>query len=562
MTENALAELEKAGFIELKEEDSEDSLLAESQQVALEIRNSAIENAIYSSKAENRKKRALDESRDKASEMPASSLPSAFDANDELENLASRFSMLPPELERLEKPIFADNRHPEPESDARPSRPSLLARLKSARVSKDRALDDEPIKLKPVRHRASEGKSWVARFFFALVGLFVLAGVVLLLFPFNSFVPDLARVFSTAVGRPVGIREMRVDIYPEPGLVLSDVQLGQGNEAIRISQISLLPDLGTLFSERRGFRRVVVSGTALPLERFTRIPAIFAALADPAKSPSIGSILLRNTDISFSGIVLRDAEAEIQRDSTGMMQALAARSADRNLTLVAKPVAAGVELTVEAFAWEPGEGSKFVSDSLGFKGLLENDTLMISGLDIRIFGGYIQGDAIVHAGAKPNLTGTIIFERVDAYRLGDALGIGRRLSGSLAGNMRFSANSETWMNIFSAIAGEGEFNIQRGSIYGIDLVEVVRRGSEIPVHGGITSFEQMSGQMRLGPEKNQFYNLNMASGLMQSTGLVDVAANGRLAGRLELLMKGSVNYTRVPILVAGTLISPTLQPAR
>jgi uncharacterized protein involved in outer membrane biogenesis len=386
--------------------------------------------------------------------------------------------------------------------------------------------------------------------------------VAVLLFPFNSFVPEFERAFSAAVGRPVGIREIRVNVYPESGLILGGVRLGQGNELIQIGEINLQPDLRTLFSERKGFRRVVISGTEFPLERITGIPAIFATLANSNKSPSVGSILLRNTDISFSGIVLKDAVAEIQRDPTGAMQALTVRSADRNLTLVAKPAGARLDLTVEAFAWGP-EGSKFISDSLGFKGRLEQDTLVITGLDIRIFDGVIQGDLIVHAGgAKPNLSGTVVFERVDSYRLGDALGIGRRLSGGIAGNMRFSASSETWPTIFSSIAGEGEFNIQRGSIYGLDLVEAARRVSATPVQGGITSFEQMSGRMRLSPGKKQFYELSIVSGLMQSTGNVDVAPDEQLTGRMELQMGGSMNHTRLPLQVSGTLVSPTLQSRR
>ncbi|MDR2112635.1 MAG: hypothetical protein LBQ62_05995, partial [Candidatus Accumulibacter sp.] len=383
-----------------------------------------------------------------------------------------------------------------------------------------------------------------------------------LLFPFNSFVPEFERAFSAAVGRPVAIREVRVNVYPEPGLVLDGVRLGQGSELIQIGEIKLQPDLRTLLSERKGFRKVVVSGTEFPLERITGIPAIFATLANSKKSPNIGSILFRNTDISFSGIVLKEAVAEIQRDPAGTMQTLTVRSADRNLTLVAKPVGARLDLTVEAFSWG-GEGSKFISNSLSFKGRLEQNTLLITGLDIRIFDGVIQGDLIVRAGsAKPNLSGSVVFERVDSYRLGDALGIGRRLSGSVAGNMRFSASSETWPTIFSSITGEGEFNIRRGSIYGLDLVEAARRVSETPVQGGITPFEQMSGRILLSPEKKQFYELNIVSGLMQSTGNFDVAPDERLTGRLELQMGGGMNHTRRALQVSGTLVSPTLQSRR
>jgi hypothetical protein len=63
----------------------------------------------------------------------------------------------------------------------------------------------------------------------------------------------------------------------------------------------------------------------------------------------------------------------------------------------------------------------------------------------------------------------------------------------------------------------------------------------------------------LSQEKNQFYDLNIVSGLMLSTGHVDVAKGGSLTGKLELQMKGSVNQTRIPVLISGTLIVPTVQ---
>ena len=109
---------------------------------------------------------------------------------------------------------------------------------------------------------------------------------------------------------------------------------------------------------------------------------------------------------------------------------------------------------------------------------------------------------------------------------------------------------------------EGDFVIQRGTISGIDLVEAVRRVAGAPVQGGVTSFEQLSGRMKLAPEKNQFSALVMNSGLMQSTGYLDVAKNRKLSGKLELQLKGSVNQTRVPVLIDGTVDSPAVQAKR
>ena len=574
LTENALAELEGAGFIELKEDSllAGDSLLEESQEVAQLIQQSSA--AKSAPKAKNQERRpefnriepslhTLDTSKNRTPNLQISFPP--LDEKDDIETMASRFS-IPPELEAREKSGSSarkPRRKPRDEDGPTVEKPSLLAKLKSMRSGADRARDDEPMRLRPVRSttRGEGGTSWATWLFFGLMGLLALTCATIFLFPFSSFVPDAEAAFASAVGRPVTIREMRAHIYPEPGLILGGVELGQGNDAIRIREIKLQPEPGSLFSSPMGLRRVVINGTELKIERVAGMPAIFASLSNPGKAPKIGAILLRNTDIQFNKMALNGVEAEIQRDPGGRMQALVARSADRNLTLVAEPAAAGLKLTVEAFSWRPAEGSTFVADSLNFTGRLEKDLLMISGLEVRIFDGLIKGDALVRAGsAMPNLTGTVSFERINPARLGEAVGIGdRKLVGSIAGNMRFTANSETWPAIFSEIEGEGEFTVQRGSFYGIDLAEAARRVSDTPVQGGMTSFEQISGRMRLAPDRNQFYDLNIASGLMQSLGYIDVAKEGQLNGRLELRMKGSANQTRMPVMVSGTLASPTVQ---
>jgi hypothetical protein len=547
-TENALAELERAGFIERKDHPPS----TESQQVAQEIRASAIEKAVHSSRTENRGS--------KAPSHPA------FGAGDEIEEeevLASRFSSLPTGLDLLEKP---DKRQkPEKRDRSMISKPSIAAQLKSMWIRADRLLDDRPVRSKPVRRRAwgSRGTSWLAVFVFGFLGLLALGVVTVLVFPFNIYVSDLEKAFSAAVARPVGVQEMHVKLYPEPALVLENVQLGQGDDRIRIREIRLHPDFESLFSERSGLRKVVASGTELPLERITGMPAIFAALARPEGAPRIRFILLKNTDISFHGIVLKNADAEIRRDSAGNMRALAARSADGSVLLEARPAAAAIDLAVEAYGFGPDADSRFVSDSLSFKGRLERDTLVISDLEIRALDGLIQGDALVRAGgAKPNLSGTIVFERINASRLGDALGIGRKLDGILMGNMRFSTSSEKWPTLFSSIEGEGDFTMQRGSLNGFDLAETARRVSGMPVQGGVTNFERMSGKVRLSQEKSRFHDLNLSSGLMQSTGYLDVDGNGQLSGQLELQMKGSVNQTRMSVMISGTLSAPTLRAGR
>ncbi|MDR0441040.1 MAG: hypothetical protein LBI59_08695, partial [Candidatus Accumulibacter sp.] len=226
LTENALVELEKAGFIELKE----DSPQAEGQQsFATNSPPKNQENGPEFQKIEP-SSHALDTSKDRMMPNLQISFP-PLDEKDDVDSMASRFS-IPPELKMREKSGAAsgkERRKSGNEDDGSAAeKPSLLARLKSKRPGVGRARNDEPVITWPVRGARRGATNWAAWVFFGLMGLVALVCATVFLFPFSAFVPDVEAAFASAIGRPVTIQEMRAHIYPEPGLILSGVELGQG----------------------------------------------------------------------------------------------------------------------------------------------------------------------------------------------------------------------------------------------------------------------------------------------------------------------------------------------
>lgn len=580
LTENALAELERGGFIELKVE-QHDSLWEESKRVAQEIRSAAIEKTLQFSTTEKKERypdfkqsippaRDVPEFKSQPSVMPIS-MHSVFDTRDVEDFSTSQFSIAPSEQ------VESRDGYPTPEgvvatrkpeyrlknkTNGQVSKPSVVAQIKSLWASADRDLNEEPIELKPILRRSRSRTGWPLIVFLCLVGVVCLGFLTTLLFPFHTYLPEVEAAFSRSIGRPVKVGAMRVDVYPVAGLILTDVRAGADKNELLIGEIRLQPDLSTLFSPRKHFRKAALTGMNLPLESVAGMPGMLSSLANEDNPVGVGQIHIKNMDVSFGGLVLNGIEADVRLDHKGMMQSLDMRTPDRSLSIVAVPDARGVDLKVEAFTWRPFQDSKLVFDSAGFEAKLANGLLAINSIELRLLDGVVQGSATIRADTKPNLSGAIRFERVSATRLGETLGIGKRFAGETAGKTTFAATSDTWSTIFSSIEAEGDFTILRGNISGIDLAEAVRRVSGTPVQGGMTSFEQLSGRMKLTPEKNQFSGLVINSGLMQSTGHLDVAKNRRLSGRLELQMKGSVNQTRVPVVIDGTLESPTVQARR
>lgn len=579
LTENALAELEKGGFITAKVE-QHDSLWQESQRVAQVIRAAAQEKAEQFLSREKSggypdfqpsRPVASTERAAQASDMPIS-LHSIFDATPSaIDFSSSQFSLAPdnpeiqkaaaqlPEMAVSEPASRSDRRVKKPQ---RATKPSFFSQIRSLWAGGKHELDEEPIRLKPVRRGVRTRITWPVGVLLSIVGTLGIVFVASLLFPFGIFLSDVEAAFARSVGRPVSVGALRVEFYPAQGLILERVRIGAGDgetDELSVREIRLLPEVATLFAERLNFKRAVLSDLSLPLGAVIGLPGMFSSLAGPSSRGDVEQIRFEKATISFDGIVLKNVESEVLRDQGGRFESLLIRSADGSLSVVARPAGKALDLDVEAYAWQPFENARIVFDSASMKARLENGELVISGADLRVFDGVVKGSALIRSGEKPNIEGEIGFERVNAIRLFEALGAGKRLEGDIAGKVRFSARSDAWETLLASVDAEGQFSIQRGKVAGVDLVEAVRRVSGAPVQGGVTAFEQLTGRMKLEPDRSRFFGLVMSSGLMQSTGQVSISKAGNLNGRLELQMQGSVNQTRVPVSISGTLASPSAQ---
>ncbi len=564
LTENALLELEKGGFIELRIE--QDSIWAESKKVAQEIRAAAIEQISQFS---------LPATKDFPPTPPPptpenrSFVHSVFPAPIHSDMSVSQFSLAP-----KYSLGFPNNDFPavpaqpvEKEGSKQQSTnsealgPSFTEKIK-ALLSISSWKETDSVSIKPIRRGRRQKMGWPGMAISLIVGFFALAILALNFFPYDSYLPRVETAFTKVSGRPVKIGSMQVNVYPKPGLLLGNVRIGKGRDEIRIAEMRLQPVFSTLMASKIIYRDVVLSGLILPAELIAGLPSVFSAAANPSSSAGVEHIRFEKAEVMFSGLGFSGMEGEAKLSVNGLFLSLSLQSADRSISLEAKPVAQRLDVTLEGFGWHPTQGSPFLFDSVNLNGSLENGAFTIRSMELRLFDGLIKGVAVLQANTKPTISGEIVFERVNASRLGDALGIGQQFTGETAGKLRFSTTANTWATIFNAIDADGEFTMHRGSIRGIDLAEAVRRVSRTPVQGGATVFEQLSGKIKLTPTNYQFMGLILSSGLMQSSGSIEVSKDLKLNGKMELQMRGTVNQSRVPISISGPLKIPVVQVGR
>jgi len=549
LTQNALRELENDGFIERR---------ADKESVW-------VEGSKYSRKARTLAEQPPSEfstygSTDASIVVPESTSPARNRENQ---------STLPPPAPSLpgadSGTVFLPRTDPWPDfgsPPARPQRPSLLTRLRALFAADDTAA--APVDLKPIKRGGwLQTLGWPLRFVLGIVVLMLITVLATLLFPYSLYLPEVQAALTQSTEEPATITEMRVSFYPKPGLLLTGVVLGRENDgkAIPITEIRLQPRFSTLFSSRMVFREVELSGLELSAESITKLSHALKAAARPSARAGVVRVTLDKTRIAFAGLGVDAMKGEFVLSAEQQtLQSASLHSLDRNLQVEAQPIAGGLAVQLEALGWRPAPQAPYVLDSLTVKGEVLGKAFVVDHLELRIFGGTLQGTAVLRAENQAVASGGLSFKRIDVKRLGDALGIGGQFEGDASGRMNFSMASANWDTVLTALAADGEFTLARGSLGGIDLPEAVRRASTTPATlGGATRFEQLTGTFKVSANGVRFSRLALSAGLMQSTGDLEISRELQIRGRMDVQMRSRADHSAKTVAISGPLRAPQVQ---
>ena len=579
MTESALRELELGGFIEVQRQ--KDSLWDEEEKLAREIRASA----------SNKKGNAKVSSAPPATphlqaEASGVSLPGA----DAVTTESSKAST--PEITRGEtgpESIPAAVTSPQPNAvpagaaplsigqrvkglfskppgvpSGTPSLPGVPAAQYASPTSRPPPAPRAPGAL--LKRKARSPARYAALFALALLLAVAALAVGVVLFPYSRYVPELEAAMTRACQRPVRVATLGVEFTPRPVFRLGDVRIGDGDTRLRVAELLLEPTPGSLLAKSPAFATVRARGVALPAEVLVGLPQLFSDLALAGALKTLKQLEMNDARISLGGVDLPPLGGALATDSRGRFVSLRLASTDKTLTLALTPRpdsagAAGLDVVVAAIGWRLGDDHPVVVDTADIEGAYADGALSVSRFEIRLFDGAITGKAVLAADAEKRVSGELTAKHLNTARLSDAFGFPQQLLGDLDGRLRFSMRGDGSAP-GAALDADGEFSIDRGSVRGIDLAEAARRVARTPVFGGETKFESLSGKLRLTPGGARVSEIVLNSGLMQSTGSIDVGKGLALSGRLELRTQGTANQARIPLLVGGTLRAPSVQVGR
>ena len=152
--------------------------------------------------------------------------------------------------------------------------------------------------------------------FLIILLIFLLGAALLVAFPpLSMYVPEIESALSASLGRTAKVGKLSVSVYPRPGILLGDVAIsgvadgGSGavadSTAVRFDKIWLEPDVTTLLSPRKEFRRVFINGILLTPETLSALPEMLAR-ANGAGSP------FRANGVHFEQATLRFPKFSIE----------------------------------------------------------------------------------------------------------------------------------------------------------------------------------------------------------------------------------------------------------
>jgi hypothetical protein len=345
------------------------------------------------------------------------------------------------------------------------------------------------------------------------------------------------REATAALGVPVKLGALAVDLWPLPAVAVSDLRV-QTQPPLTLGRLEARPVWAALLAGRLEIATLVVRDLVLPAHGVAAIGAAMqkkpAAQGQAPAAPSTGG-----------GLSFVPRRALLER-VTWVDEKGARTTVDAQLRL-------GDDGYLDEAAFKILQGRL-----AGAKGTLARQDGQWP-LRIDVGGGRIAGPlklAPGKAGAQV-LQGQLKTENVEVAEL---TAPSRTLTGKLQATTTLRAEFREPGQIADVLVTQTQFTVQGAVIHGLDLAQAVKTVGLS--RGGETRLDTLAGQLHTQGKAAQLKNLVASSGALAATGDVAMAPNRSLNGRVTVDLSSSKGTMGVPLAVGGTLDDPSVTLSR
>ena len=372
-----------------------------------------------------------------------------------------------------------------------------------------------------------------------LAGVLLLAAVAVALQYWvrsEDFRGRVSQQISAAVGIPVQLGHVSVDLWPLPAVALDQVRF-DSRPPLTLERIEARPAWAALAQGRLQIATLVVRNAVVPEPA---VSAIAAALKKPhpgvaaARAPdAVIGFLPRRTLLDHvtwvdakGGSTTVDAQAQLDADGmpgTAQVQVLKGRFQGAKVTLQRQP---------DRWALRTAIGGGSITGTLQLQPAAKGASLLQGQMDVM--------NVEVAALTAPN----------------------RSLTGRLEAHTTWRAEFHELNALADALHSQTRFTVHNAVVHGIDLAQAVKTVGLN--RGGETRLDTLAGNVATQGRAVQLTNLVASSGLLSASGNVAIAPNRTLSGRVtvDLASAAAGGAIGVPLAVGGTLDAPSVTLTR
>jgi uncharacterized protein involved in outer membrane biogenesis len=354
----------------------------------------------------------------------------------------------------------------------------------------------------------------------------------------DDFRTRVSQQASAALGVPVVLGRISVDVWPLPAVALDKVQI-RSQPPLTLERVEARPGWAGLLQGRLEIATLVIRNAVVPEQA---VAAIAAAV------------------------------------QKGKPRGAAARNSPSGASLALLPR----RTVLDQVTWVPAKGASSTVDAqahLGNDGLPESGRVEVRkgrfagaratlerqpdhwALKAHIGGGSVNGKLQLQPGARGSsvLQGQFDTAGVEVSALTPP---SRTLTGLLDAHTTLKSEFREPGALADALQSQTRFTVRNAVVHGIDLAQAVK--SVGLNRSGETRLDTLAGNVTTRGRAVQLSNLVATSGVLSANGNVAMAANRSLSGRVtvDLTSAAAGGAIGVPLVVGGTLDDPSVTLTR
>ena len=355
----------------------------------------------------------------------------------------------------------------------------------------------------------------------------------------GDFRGRVEREASAALGLPVRLRAVSVDVWPLPSVALDGMSVGS-QPPLTLERIEARPVWAALLRGRLEVATLVVRKAVIPGQAVAAISAASlrkrkaagaAPVAAPADRFSWWPRRARFDELSWIDVNgnTTTVDAQVAMDDDG-------RPATASLKVLRGRVAgASATLKREGAAWR-------LAASIG--------------------GGKLDARLMLEAAGAVQSTSLKGSYQVANVEVSALTAPSRTLTGRLDASGTLRAPLQDLSKLRETLSTQTRFTVRNAVIHGIDLREAMRTVGLN--RGGSTPLDTLSGRLATQGSAMQLTQLAAVAGKLSATGDVSMATDKNLSGTLDVSLASAStgNVVSVPLQVGGTLDSPSVTLSR